>query len=177
MYLSVADVKAYLGIAPTHTGDDALLTVLLEAATSAIERACDRQFAAAQATTRSFEAAQHASRTLLYLDAELAQLASITNGDGQPIALHHVLRLPDEPPALALLLRPEAGLVWRGTVQVGGYWGYSLSPPAAIVQATREYVAYLYRGYDQQVQQPERGDLHRLPAHIRELLAGYRRLR
>lgn len=82
MYLSVADVKAYLGLAPTHTSDDALLTVLLEAATSAIEQACDRQFAVAQATTRSFAAAQHASRTLLYLEAELAQLDSIINGDG-----------------------------------------------------------------------------------------------
>ncbi len=173
MYLTLAEAKSYLGIAAS-SNDDALLTVLIEAATAAIERYCDRCFAAPAARTRQFEAALHASRTLLYLDSDLWQISSISNGDGA-VLLSDVLTLPDQPPYLALLLRPEAGYCWQGTIAITGYWAYSAVPPAPVVQATREYVAYLYRGYDQQAH-PDHADL-RLPEHIRDLLASYRRLR
>lgn len=173
MYLTLAEAKSYLGIAAS-SNDDALLTVLIEAATAAIERHCDRCFAAPSDSTRQFEAVQHASRTLLYLDSDLLQITSIHNGDGA-VPLSDVLLLPDVPPHLALLLRPEAGYCWEGTITITGRWAYSAVPPAPIVQATREYVAYLYRGYDQQAH-PDHAEL-RLPGHICDLLTSYRRLR
>jgi hypothetical protein len=129
--------------------------------------------------TRTFEAQYAAQGAFLLLDADLCLLTSVTNGDDAATTLDpasYVL-VTQDPPYEALRLRPESGITWQGTISVTGRWAYSLNPPPAIVQATREYVAFLYRAGDTQNERLRRGVEMGLPLHLRHLLAPYQRLR
>jgi hypothetical protein len=175
-YLSLADLKLYLGIA--GTADDDLLDDLLPAAQAAIDTYCDRTFEAASDTTRVFDSTIAAINRVLYLDADLAQISTVTNGDtaATTIAVSAYKTQPYDPPYYALELRPTAPVAWRGDVSITGRWAYSVSAPEAIVQATREYAAYLYRSADRQMAR-DVAALPALPDHLRRLLSSYRRIR
>jgi uncharacterized phiE125 gp8 family phage protein len=175
-YLALADLKSYLGI--SGSSEDALLDALLLAAEAAIDNYCDRTFAAASDTTRSFEALRAADGSFLLLKHELCQISSIVNGDaaGTTLSADDYVVVPRDPPYEALMLRSGTAVVWEGSISITGRWAYSISPPASIVQATREYAASLYRAYDQQAD-PQHRSNRSMPAHVQQVLAGYQRLR
>ncbi len=175
-YLTLADLKLYLGI--SGTAEDTLLTALLAAAQAAVDAYCDRTFEADADSTRVFEAGRDTNGNLLYLDHDLCQVTSITNGDPAATVLTaSAYRLePADPPYLVVRLRDDTLVAWEGEISIVGRWAYSLSAPEVIVQATREYTAYLYRAYDQQGN-PQRRPDDGLPRHIQHVLAGFRRLR
>jgi hypothetical protein len=175
-YITVTDAQNYLGVAAGS--DTTLITTLVGAAQAAIESYCDRRFAAAADETHTFDARLETDGLLLHLDAELCQVTSIVNGDAAASVLSpddYVL-VPATPPHLAILLRSTSLQLWQGEISVIGRWAYSVTPPASIAQATREYVGYLYRTYDQQGDPRHAAD-RGLPTHIQQLLEGYQRLR
>jgi hypothetical protein len=174
-YTTATDIRNYMGL--HGTDEESLLNVLIGAAQSAIDDYCHRTFEALYDTTRTFAAQYAAQGAFLLLDADLCVLTSVTNGDGTTLDPASYVLVTQDPPYEALRLRPEAGITWQGTISVTGRWSYSLSPPASIIQATREYVAFLYRAGDTQGERLRRGVETGLPLHLRQLLAPYQRLR
>lgn len=157
-YLDLPDAKAYIG--NTQPNDDDIIGRLIVAAQAFIEgpQGAQRVYEASEETTRSFDAALDVDGRLLYLDADLCQITSITNGDGQLVsASQYVCETAggerNKTPWRRILLRSTATVSWLASATTGpenaivivGRWGYSLTPPARIVQLTREIVAFLYR--------------------------------
>jgi hypothetical protein len=176
-YLTRDELKTYLGISGDAEND--ILDALLVAAQAGIDTYCDRTFEADTDTIRTFDAAWEAEGLLLYLDADLAQASTITNGDtiASVIPASDYTLLPKDPPYTMVALRDDVGVTWEGEISIAGRWAYSISAPESIVQATREYAAYLYRAYDWQGDPRKRGLDVGMPDHVRQVLAGYRRLR
>lgn len=179
-YLSLADAKSYLGIANADTSEDTLITALIAAAQSAIEAYCGRSFEAVTAMRRYGVSSMKVSdgRTYLRLDADLLSVTALTNGDGSAINPSHYLLLhPNMPPYWGIQLK--SGVSWTlpsldAEVSVAGSWGYSVTPPGMIVQATREYVHFLYHSPDQRRNVKagaQRADV--APDHIRRLLTPF----
>lgn len=166
-----------LGIHQADTDDDGYVSDLLMSAQSAIETYCGRSFEAATATRRygvsSLQVAD--GRTYLRLDADLISVTALMNGDGSTISLAQFLLLtPNIPPYWGIRLKD--GLAWTfpgldAEVSVAGSWGYSVTPPGAVVQATREFVHFLYHSLDQRRNLKagaQRSDV--LPEHVARLL-------
>jgi len=53
-YASLAELKAWVGIPPADTADDALLTLALDAASAQVDQFCDRTFTATTGTREYF---------------------------------------------------------------------------------------------------------------------------
>ncbi len=181
-YATLADFKAYRGT--SGTGDDELIAALLARAQAQIETATHRIFEAA-AGTRYYDES-HVCGDELYLDGDLASVTSLTNGNGETIPAAGFWLLPrNKTPAYKIRLK--SGYDWNfdtdGEIAVAGMWGYSLTPPADIVQATVRLAAYYYAGKDSQVfdvtAQPSAGIItvpKGLPQDVKVLIDPYRRL-
>lgn len=157
-YLDLAAAKLYIG--NTQTTDDTLLAALLLAAQAFIEgpQGAQRTYEASADTTRSFDALADVDGRLLYLDADLCQITSVTNGDGATIASsQYVCETAggerNKTPWRRLRLRSTATVSWVGSTTTGpenaivivGKWAYSTTAPERIKQLMREIVAYEYR--------------------------------
>lgn len=149
-YTTLAELKRYLGIPSTETQDDDILPGFITAAEAAIDAECGRWFEA-RAETRTY-GREVVDGPMLYLDADLLSLTSVTNGDGAALALADVLLWPrNTAPAWALRLKstqhwalgdPDAAII------VVGQWGYTITAPAAVASATRRLAGFLYRQKD-----------------------------
>ncbi len=172
-----SDLKPYLGI--VGTAEDAVLDDMLTAAQAAIDSYCDRTFEASADTTRTFDAALDTDGAVLYLDADLCAITTMTNGDAAAtvVAEADYVLIPRDPPHRAIVLCSGAAVSWQGAISISGRWAYSIVAPAGIVQAMREYAGYMYRAYDRQIDPPERSTDSGMPKHIQQLLEAYRRLR
>ncbi|NLF74333.1 MAG: phage gp6-like head-tail connector protein, partial [Chloroflexi bacterium] len=95
-YATLADLRQYLGLSSAQTQDDDLLLSLVEAASRLIERHTGRRFYPA----RRIQRYTVADPAILPLRDDLLALASLTNGDGRPVA-------PE-----ACHLHPPDGPVW-----------------------------------------------------------------
>lgn len=191
-YCAASDVKAYAGI--SGSGDDTLITALIGRAQRAIDAYCRRTFEAGSDGTRYFDAAANVRGRQLWLDQDLAQITSVTNGDGSTVAgsAYNVLpynAVANGRPIYALELKGSAGVAWtyeddaEAAIAIVGRWAYSVTAPADIVQATVRLATYLYR------QKDNAGDLDRpvtvganttllpaeLPKDLKQFLAPYRR--
>lgn len=157
-YLTLPDAKAYIG--NTQPNDDDIIGRLIVAAQAFIEgpQGAQHVYEAEDDATRSFDAEFDVDGRLLYLDADLCQITSITNGDGQLVsASQYVCETAggerNKTPWRRIRLRSTATVSWLASATTGpenaiailGKWAYSTTPPARIVQLTREIVAYLYR--------------------------------
>lgn len=155
MYASLSDLKTYLGI--SGTGDDALLTDILDRTTAAIDRYTGRVFAVTANSTRYFDAWRDVDGYTLRLDTDLAALTTVTNGDGVVVTVGQYWTLPrNGTPYYALELKGSAGVAWTYTtdpenaISVSGKWGYSLVPPDDVVDACVQWAAQKYRDKDSQ---------------------------
>jgi hypothetical protein len=157
-YLILPDAKAYIG--NTQPTDDDLIEKFIAAAQAFIEgpQGAQRVYEASIDSTRQFDAECDVDGRLLYLDADLCQITSITNGDGQLVsASQYVCETAggerNKTPWRRIRLRSTATVSWlasattgpENAISIAGRWAYSLTPPTRIVQLTREIVAYLYR--------------------------------
>lgn len=184
-YTTPNELKAYLGI--TSAKDDALLSSLIDAAQSAVELYTGRTFEASADSIRYFDP-RDAVDGWLWLDEDLAAITSITNGDGQPVTAY-VTQPATNGPFYAIKPKASSGQRWsyrsdpEDAIAIEGRWAYSVTPPAAIKQATMRLAAYYYRQKDAQVfdvtANPDIGVVQvpqGIPADVRILLDRYRRL-
>lgn len=189
-YATLVQLKAYLDI--DAATDDALLNDLIRRAGALIDTHCRRTFEAPLATTRYFDPtdARIVRGARLYLDRDLCQIVTVTNGDGEVVAAADYVTEPrNEPPYYAITLRSQSGLSWtystdsENAIAINGFWAYATTPPADIVQACVRASAWLYKQRDGafgQTARPEIGIIETplaLPPDVRELLKPYRRTR
>jgi len=186
MYATLADVKGYLSIDTLATEADVLLTRLLAAAEAAIDQHTGRSFAVAADTTHYFDSCAVSGQTL-FLDAELAQLTSVTNGDDTAIDVAELRTMPRNRGPYFALVVPSA-LRWAiddsdAEVAVTGRWGYSVAAPEDIRQAAIRLTTHWYRLKDAQVfdvvETAEGGSLivpKGMPADVKQTLALYKRV-
>ena len=160
-YTTTSALKAYLGI--TSSADDTLLGDAITRAQAMIDTFCHRHFEP-EAKHGPNPHVHHFTPLserdggdllddyTLNLNHDLAELTSITNGDGTAIPTNQVVLLPlNATPANFIRIKSSSGYQWtytdspEGAVQIAGKWGYSLEAPADIVAATLRLAAYLYR--------------------------------
>ena len=192
MYVSIPQFKNYRGI--TSTADDVLIGDLLERAQGQVESYCDRTIVApTTAATRYYDALRDTSddRRTLYLDADLASITTITNGDGTAVATTHYVTEPrNAGPYRSIRLTALADDTFTYTaapedaIKVLGRWGYSTKAPVAVQQATIRLAAYMYAQKDVSTfdvtMWPDAGAMtipQGMPKDVRELLEPFRRLR
>jgi len=157
-YATLAQLKIYRGIDLGTQTDDAILQNCLDRAQEQIDAYCDRTFEATATSTRSFDAVRDVSddgRTL-YLDADLAEVTTITNGTA--VAVTKYVTVPvNSTPYREIRLKQSAGELFtyssdpENAISVRGKWAYSTSAPADIVQATIRLAAYMYAQKDASV--------------------------
>lgn len=194
-YPDLAEIKDYLEIPAANVKDDALLTQLRTGAIGYIEgpAGAGRVFAVAADTTRRFDAERDVDRETrrrLYIWDDLAQITSITNGDGLAVPLSDIATEPrNEGPYYALTIKRSSSQVWtwsdtpEDAISIVGRWGYSVTPPADVAHAMKGIVAYFYR------RRASSGDADRpivgeggaiiaaaqVPRELRAVVEGYRR--
>ena len=187
-YASPADLKTYLGI--SGTTDDVLLGDLLERASKYIEGECQRRFVA-ETETRYYEldAIDRDGLTLM-LDQDLYSITTLTNGDTASTAIlptdYFLLPRNGGPPYYGIRLKTSVDTDWEldedEWIEVTGKWGWSLTPPADIVQATIRLAAYYYHQKDASIYDvqafPEAGVMtlpQGVPKDVEKLIALYKR--
>lgn len=160
-YATAAQLKTYAGI--QTAGDDTLLTTLLARAQAILESAAfyNRVFEASANTTRYLDAcAPTIDGTLLVLDKDLCQIASIVNGDGETLVVADYTTIPrNETPYWAIKLTAAGGKAWtytddpEGAIAITGRWAYSITPPELIVHQCIRLAHWLYKQRDTAVDQ------------------------
>ena len=187
-YATLKDVKDYLSI--SGTGDDALISELVQAATAAIDTYTHRTFDVTADTTRYFDAAgDHIIGNVLYLTRDLCQITTVTNGDSTEITSAQYTTIPrNETPYTAIRILSSVNVTWTYTtdyedaISITGRWGYSIQPPYDIQQATIRLASFYYRQKDSQLSDVtaiEAGTVIRtpaMPADVVSIIKPYRRL-
>lgn len=126
-YCSVSDLKTYLNV--TTSTDDALLQLMLDAATARIDSKCGRTFQAASDEVRYFDPSINLNEGRIELDADLSYITSVLNGaDNITTSVYHMPR--NTTPYYQIGLRSDASYGWSFTtpteeaVTVTGRWAY-----------------------------------------------------
>lgn len=147
-YATLDTLKTYLDI--DTTSDDALLTTLLTAACRIIDAMTGRTFEASSDATRYYDANDIVGDTL-YLREDLAQITSITNGNGNAIDLTDTKLYPrDSYPVYAIRLINNESWDTSDDIEIVGRWAYSVTAPEDIQHYTVRLAAWLYRQKDNQ---------------------------
>jgi len=150
-YASLANLKSYLGIATTATGDDALLADLLTRAEGIIDAYTGRHFEA-ETATKYFTIDDIDGQNLYLWGYDLLSVTKLTNGDGVEIASGSYKLFPrnDNPKWIIRLNEDKAWNFTNGDseISVAGTWGYSATAPADITHACIRLAAFLYRQKD-----------------------------
>lgn len=199
MYCTVEQLKAYMGGFKVGSDeDDAHLADLIARVQAAIDRHCHRTFEAPQDTTRYRHAVNDVGRgdaeelRTLYLDHDLCQITSITNGDGTLVDPSQYITLPvNYSPWYAIRLKLNSNVAWtysdtpENAIAIVGRHAWSIEPPDDIVHWTLRLAAWTYKqtdNYDATIDRPmvSPDGILRLPmAWPKDVLSGlkpYRRL-
>lgn len=162
-YADIEALKLYLKLPPLpgnspSTAEDELLEELLARAQQRIDTHCNQTFEAAEDSTRYFvplgwEDGGAVDGLDLVLDAPLAQLTEVVNGDGAVLAASNYQLLPiNELPKYAVRLKRSSGVRWThggdaesDLIAVTGRWAYSVEAPADIAHACVRLAAWYYR--------------------------------
>ena len=161
-YVTVQDIKASLRI--TVNDDDAIFSDIVSSVTAAIDAYCHRHFepesdhGPAASHTHYFtpllevDGGNLLDWQTLNLNHDLAELTSITNGDGTAIAASDVVLLPlNVKPTSFIRIKSASGKFWtwngspEGAVAVAGKWSYSLDVPYDIHRAALVWSEHMYR--------------------------------
>lgn len=179
-YIELGEIKQHLGIVGAE--DDGYLTALIGAAQQALETVYGRRFEALAETRLYGRAAVLEGR--LHLDGELLSVTTLMNGDGQVLSSMQYRLWPySARPASRIELRQGASWSFGedGLISVAGMWGYSATPPAAVVQAMRELVSDFYHVEDRRTAALTKGaaayrNVDQLPQRVQQLMRGYGRV-
>lgn len=159
-YTTKVFVKVEAGIPVATTADDDLIDDLIDAAQKRMEIDCDRVFAASTNTTRYFHPENDVTGRTLWLNRDLASVATVTNGDGTLVTSGQYMVEPknavaDGLPIYALTLYGNSGVVWtwssdpdQDQIAVSGKWAYSESADVDVVETLIKLVIWLYRSKD-----------------------------
>ena len=154
-YTNLETLKTYLGV--TTSNDDAILTSCLDRAIAIFEQQLDYKFEA-QTETRYFDP-NDVVGPLLWLDAPLLTVTTLTNGDSAATVI---------PSDDYWMLPRNQDRYWRiklktnGTttgwefatdceVSLLGTWGYMATASNTVIQAVLRLASYIYRQRDSQV--------------------------
>lgn len=184
-YTDAQEIREYQDI--QSGSDDGLLATLAEAAQQAIDNYCRRTFEASADSTRYFDySPEYVEGYKLHLDADLASITTVTNGDSVVVAASEYTTLPrNETPYYAIRLLSDSGVYWTyddewmDAISVTGRWAYSTTAPDDIAQACTQLAAFLYRQRDRpdfDVTAIEAGVVIKasgMPANVRKMLAPY----
>lgn len=179
------------GTSTSASVDNSTITHCLNAAQAQIDRYTHRTFEASTTAARYFDAVEDVDGRTLYLDADLAEITSVTNGDGASLtSTSYVTRPVNDTPYREIRIRSGSANAWTYTTEpesaitVVGKWAYSTTAPSDIVQATVRLANYMYTQKDAGVFDvtvyPEAGAVtvpQGLPRDVQEILAPYRRIR
>ena len=156
-YISVAEAKAYIG-GISGTGDDSLLSAIIDGAESFIEQYTGRDFKADTDVTRYFDANKDTDGEYLYLDFDLCSITTVVtdadNSDTSIASTEYVTVPRNTAPYYALKLLGSSTNEWTYTddpemgIEITGKWGWSEAPPADIEAAMRDIVKSVYRSRD-----------------------------
>lgn len=155
-YITVPVAKDYIG-GLDGTGDDALLSVLIDAAEVFIENYTERDFKAATDTTRNFTVGRDTEGRHLWFDEDIASITTVLNGDAsttEVTSAQYVTLPSNRTPYYGIKLLWSASKVWEfdqdpeDAIAVTGKWGWSTTPPADIAQACKDIVKQVYRSRD-----------------------------
>lgn len=149
-YCSLLSLREYLSSTnDLGTSQDGLLQDCLDNAEDQIDGYTRRNFLGTPGTYYVNRYDQAVRSQALYLREDLCALVSLTNGDGQVIPVGSVWLEPRNsgPPWRMLRLMSGYVYVWNtdSDVIVAGTFGFGTVPPPAIVEATKQYAAYLFR--------------------------------
>jgi hypothetical protein len=188
-YATLSLFKLYRGI--SDDADDAVIEEMLHAAEAAIDRYTGRTFEATATSTRVFDAVRDVSsdRKTLYLDADLCEVTTVTNGEAQAVT-EYVTEPVNDAPYHALRLKGTATNRWtystdsESAISVRGLWAYAETAPYDIQQAALRLANYMYSQKDVStfdvtmfadagVMTVPQG----MPRDVQELLKPYRRIR
>jgi hypothetical protein len=161
-YVTVQDIKASLRI--TVDDDDAIFSDIVSSVTAAIDAYCHRHFepesdhGPAASHTHYFtpllevDGGNLLDWQTLNLNHDLAELTSITNGDGTSISVNDVVLLPlNVKPISFIRIKSGINKTWtyttspEGAVAVAGKWSYSLDVPYDIHRAALVWSEHMYR--------------------------------
>jgi hypothetical protein len=159
-YITLAELKAHMKI--TSTDDDAVLSRYPNAVTDAINMYCKRWFepegGAGGASNHPhyytpldiYSGGDLTDYATLWLGCDLAELTSITNGDGTTIANTDVVLLPRHGPKQAIRIKSGVNHQWtysaspENSIVIRGKWCYSTTVPPSIVEAALEWAKHMY---------------------------------
>jgi len=148
MYASLAEVKLYLNIPTGTTGDDTLLTTLIQAAHQRINDYTKRNFEASADTTRYFDFDEFVDGRYLCLDADLSYITSIDNGGTALPSTEYVTDPRNDTPFERLKIKNDSGYSWTYTdtpedaISVTGRWAVMKRADfTAIARATNSVTA------------------------------------
>lgn len=183
-YVTLANVKAYVGISATT--DDNLLTSTISRAAQVIDVYTGRHFEA-ETLTRYFHIEDTDGQYLWLSGYDLLTVTTLTNGNAVALtSADYRLEPRNETPKWAIRLDSDKS--WEFTdadseISVAGTWGWSTTAPADIQHACIRLTAFFYR------QKDNSADIDRpivtgdgvtimpsaLPEDVTKLLAPYRR--
>lgn len=137
-YVTLTQVRSYLGLNATETSDDTRLTTFIREASGWIDRHCGRRFdprretrlldypfkphsgfgvydlLSADGWVAQMNGVADLSAGLLRVDDDLLAVETLTNGDGAAIAASdYVLEPSNRTPSHAIRLLASSGLAWR----------------------------------------------------------------
>jgi len=185
-YATVDQIRARLDI--TGTTYDAVLADLATAASRWVDRYCRLPadaFAVATDSTRYYSQDDIDRDGILHLRAPLAQVTQIVNGDGTTLTSSQYRLLPRNRIGPAWAVETIGGTTWSfsdldSEIQVTGRWGYSVTPPNPVVEATAMLAAWMFKRYQGALQDrfpsPDLGEMiysEAMPKQVRALLETY----
>ena len=194
-YADITLFKVYRGMSTststTASVDNTIIQHCLDAAQAQIDRYTHRTFEASTTAARYFDAIEDVDGRTLYLDDDLAAIASVTNGDGAALtSTSYVTRPVNETPYREIRIRSGSDNAWtyntepESAITVVGYWAYSTAAPDDIVHATVRLANYMYAQKDagtfDVTVYPDAGAIavpQGLPRDVQEILAPYRKIR
>lgn len=158
-YPIVADIKTYLRANTQQAlpaGDDTLIGNLLASVIAFAESppGAGRRFEVTADSTRRFDAVRDVDQgeRRLWLDEDLCQIASITNGDGLVVPSNQYVTDPrNATPYYSITLKLSSDAVWtyddapESAIAIVGRWGYSVAAPPDIAQAVLRHTVWIYR--------------------------------
>jgi hypothetical protein len=149
-YATIDQLQTRLGMPGTLAADiTANMNLALTNASAIIDEQTHRHFEAMTDSTRLHDYATFVEGRRLWLQGDLAQVTSVTNGDGQAIQLTSIKTDPlYNTPYFGLTLKTNSSQYWsngNADIAVTGRWAYSVTAPDAIVQATLRLAEWFYR--------------------------------
>lgn len=154
-YCLLADLKTYLNI--TTSTDDALLQVMLDAATARINsHTGGRNYLATLDTIRTFDPIVNLYEGLLWLDEDLSYITSVINGDSLNTDITDAIYTEprNRTPYYRLGLLPSSSVAWQYTtdpqnaISITGRWAYMKREAITAISRTSNVVTATVRAPD-----------------------------